>query len=124
MAIALRRPDYIIIYVSDMQRSTVFYRDILGLPLKFSTPGWTEFATDGITIALHIADKSERAVIEGRRPAGVGQLDFIVDNLQGAYEELKAQGVQFAMPPEKQPSGRTLAVLRDPDGFGVTLQQR
>ena len=26
--------------------------------------------------------------------------------------------------PDLQPSGRTLAVLHDPDGFGITLQQR
>ena len=41
--------NYQIVYVSDMQRSLSFYRDVLGIPLKFESPGWTEFATEGAT---------------------------------------------------------------------------
>ena len=41
------RVNYAIVFVSDMARSIVFYRDTLGLPLRFETPAWTEFATDG-----------------------------------------------------------------------------
>jgi catechol 2,3-dioxygenase-like lactoylglutathione lyase family enzyme len=37
--------DYTMIVVSDMQRSVEFYRDKLGIPLKFQSPDWTEFAT-------------------------------------------------------------------------------
>ena len=35
--------DYTMVVVSDMQRSVEFYRDKLGIPLKFQTPDWTEF---------------------------------------------------------------------------------
>ena len=31
------RLNYAIIFVSDMKRSVAFYRDILGLPLKFES---------------------------------------------------------------------------------------
>ena len=41
------RVSYAIVFVSDMKRSVSFYRDVCGLPLKFETPGWTEFATEG-----------------------------------------------------------------------------
>ena len=41
------RVNYAIVFVSDMKRAVSFYRDVLGLPLKFESPGWTEFATDG-----------------------------------------------------------------------------
>ncbi len=37
--------DYTMVIVSDMQRSVEFYRDKLGIPLKFQSPEWTEFAT-------------------------------------------------------------------------------
>jgi catechol 2,3-dioxygenase-like lactoylglutathione lyase family enzyme len=30
-----------------------FYRDVFGIHLKFESPGWTEFVTDGATLALH-----------------------------------------------------------------------
>jgi len=45
--------DYTMIIVSDMERSVEFYRDKLGIPLKFQTPDWTEFATGATTLALH-----------------------------------------------------------------------
>src|SRR6202022_1179665 len=54
MPIQLKQLDYVIVYVSDMQRSLAFYRDTLGLTLKFTSPGWTEFVTGATTIALHV----------------------------------------------------------------------
>src|SRR5437016_2685890 len=43
---ASMRVNYAIIFVSDMKRAVSFYRDVLGIPLRFESPGWTEFATD------------------------------------------------------------------------------
>lgn len=110
------------IYVSDMQRSTAFYRDILGLPLKFSSPGWTEFNNGGTTIALHRYMGSETGT--ARPSPGQATLVFVVDDLQGMYETLKADGVPFSLEPQRQPTGRIFGVCHDPDGFGITLQQR
>jgi lactoylglutathione lyase len=47
------RINYLIILVSDMARSVSFYRDIIGMPLRFDSPHWTEFDTEGATWALH-----------------------------------------------------------------------
>jgi catechol 2,3-dioxygenase-like lactoylglutathione lyase family enzyme len=122
MPIHLQTPDRIVIYVSEMERSTAFYRDTLGLPLKFTSPGWTEFSNGGTTLALHRHMAGEH----GAAQPGAGQatLVFVVDDLQSAYDTLQAEGATFAMAPQKQPSGLTFAVLQDPDGFGITLQQR
>ena len=38
--------DYTMVVVSDMDRSVEFYRDKLGIPLKFQSPDWTEFQTE------------------------------------------------------------------------------
>ncbi len=124
MSISLQKPDYIIVYVSDMQRSTAFYRDVLGLPMKFTSPGWTEFDTGETTLALHTTGDHKLPPHQGRPPAGQAHIGFIVDDIQSAYERLMAQDVHFSLPPQKQTSGLTLAVLHDPDGFGITLQQR
>jgi lactoylglutathione lyase len=124
MPIQLQKPDYIVIYVSDMQRSTAFYRDTLGLPLRFTSPGWTEFDTGSVTIALHTTGVEKLPAMPARPPAGQAHLGFVVDDLEAVYEELKARDVHFSLPPQKQPTGRTLAVLNDPDGLGITLQQR
>ena len=50
------RVNYAIVFVSDMKRSVAFYRDVIGLPLKFDSPEWSEFATEGATFALHRAE--------------------------------------------------------------------
>ena len=39
--------NYAIVFVSDIKRAVSFYRDVLGLPLRFESPEWTEFASDG-----------------------------------------------------------------------------
>ena len=122
MAIQLQTPERLVIYVSDMERSTAFYRDTLGLPLKFTSPGWTEFNNGGTTLALHRHMGGEAR--EGQPAAGQATLVFAVDDIQSAYEELQERGARFSMAPQKQTSGQTLAVLHDPDGFGITLQQR
>jgi catechol 2,3-dioxygenase-like lactoylglutathione lyase family enzyme len=41
------RVNYAIVFVSDMNRSVSFCRDVVGLPLKFESPEWTEFSTEG-----------------------------------------------------------------------------
>lgn len=124
MSIQLQKPDYVIVYVSDMQRSVAFYRDVLGLPLRMTSPGWTEFNTGSTTIALHMTGDQKLPPSHGRPPAGQAHLGFMVDDIQATYEALKAQDVFFSLPPQKQTSGVTLAVLHDPDGLGITLQQR
>ena len=123
MSLQLQKLDYIIIFVSDMQRSTEFYRELLGLPLKFSSPGWTEFATGSTTIALHPARDAAQSSLQGQSPAGQAQLGFQVDDLDTIYTSLQAQGVEFSLPPKQQPEGGIVAVLHDPDGLGITLRQ-
>ena len=36
---------YVIRFVADMDKAVKFYRDTLGLKLKFESPGWSEFVT-------------------------------------------------------------------------------
>ena len=40
------------IVVSDLKRSIEFYRDVLGVPLKYEADDWAEFATLGTRLAL------------------------------------------------------------------------
>src|ERR1700745_793907 len=51
---------YVIKFVADMDKAVKFYRDVLGLNLKFESPGWSEFATGEITVALHPGQESSR----------------------------------------------------------------
>ena len=44
---------YAIKFVAAMQEAVKFYRDVLGLTLKFESPGWSEFVTGETTLALY-----------------------------------------------------------------------
>src|SRR5260370_24737029 len=123
MSIRFQKPDYIIVFVSDMQRSTAFYQDVLGLPLKFTSPGWTEFNTGAITIALHRVGGETTTQQEPLPPPGNAHIGFIVDDLQSVYGDLKARGAFFSLPTQKQNSGVTLAVLHGPHRLRNTMQQ-
>ena len=118
--------DYAMVVVSDMRRSVEFYRDTLGIPLKFESPDWTEFLTGTTTLALHgggVQKQQSGSPAEGK-PAGGCSIGFNVENLDQAYEELKAKGVKFVMPPsEPEGQGIRLAVGLDPDGLHISFAQ-
>ena len=118
--------NYAMIIVSDMTRSIEFYRDTLGVPLKFESPEWTEFITGTTTLALHIGGPPPKPTgpPSGEKTAGSCSIGFNVPDLDQTYEELKAKGVRFVMPPTAQPEhGIKLAVALDPDGLGISFAQ-
>ncbi len=114
------------INVSDMGRSVKFYRETLGLKLRFESPGWSEFEVgNGVTLALHGgAQPSDSGVRSGEPVAGTASIGFGVENVDKACQELKAKGARFVMDPrDREREGVRLAVLVDPDGFPISLAQ-
>ena len=119
-----KHPDYVMVMVSDMKRSVSFYRDRLGLPLKFEAPDWTEFTTGTTTVALHGGAKPATGPAPKEQPAGSCSIGFNVKNLDETYHALKNKGVGFVMPPsDRQGEGIRLAVARDPDGLSISFAE-
>jgi len=122
----LTQLNYAMVIVSDMTRSVGFYRDTLGIPLKFESPEWTEFNTGSTTLALHIggAPPPQSGPPSGGKTAGSCSIGFNVPDLDQTFAELKAKGVRFVMPPTAQPeNGIKLAVALDPDGLGISFAE-
>jgi len=99
---------YVIKFVADMNKAVKFHRDVLGLPLKFESPGWSEFATGETVLALHPASE--------KNPPGKVELGFTVSDVDAFYREMSAKGVLFSMPPKKQDFGGVLAQFVDSEG--------
>ena len=116
------RVNYAIVFVSDMKRSVEFYRDVLGLPLKFETPGWTEFATDGATLALHACKESDAD--EYGRP-GRWRSGFSVSDLDAYHQRMVEKNVPCVQEPKELFDAR-IAMYLDPDGlpFSVGEEQK
>ncbi len=116
----MKKIDYTIVFVSDMKRSMEFYRDVLGLPLKFESPKWTEFATEGTTLALHGETKPAERSAGDHTPAGSCHPAFQVDHIDGFHEKMLARGVRCIQPPKLEDFGK-LAVYVDPDGLAISV---
>lgn len=89
-----RKVDDVFFNVDDMDQAVAFYRDTLGLAVKYQTADWTEFDGGSVTIALRRFGSGP----EGRPELGVGAgatLVFEVDDLETAREELEGRGVRF-----------------------------
>lgn len=104
---------HIIEFVSDMDRAVKFYRDVIGLPVKFQSPQWSEFATGDITLALHPASE--------KNPAGKLEMGFNVPDLHEFHREMQGKGVRFPMAPSKQDFGGMLAQFVDSEGAHVSV---
>jgi lactoylglutathione lyase len=118
--------DYVMVNVSDMSRSVAFYRDTLGLPVKFESPGWSEFETGPTTLALHgVASGGGSGGVAPAGPeAGTCSLGFSVESLDATYSELQKRGARFVLPPTEQTNeGIRLAVCIDPDSLAISFAE-
>ena len=115
------RVNYAIVFVSDMKRSVSFYRDVLGLPLRFESPGWTEFATDGATLALHPSKGSDAETDDSQEvPAGRCRPGLSVPNLDEFRKRMVERNVPCIQEP-KEVFGARIAQYVDPDGLALSV---
>jgi lactoylglutathione lyase len=105
------RVPYVIVLVSDMERSVSFYRDTLQIPLKFASPGWTEFATEGATLALHTSGEGGRC-----RPG------LRVPSLHEFHKRMMEKGVLCLEEP-KEVFGSWVAQYADPNDLPFSVSE-
>jgi len=107
--------------VSDMKRAVSFYRDVLGLPLRFESPGWTEFATDGATLALHKSDLAALNVDDPHLvPSGRCRPGLSVSDLEKFHARMIEKNVPCIQEP-KEVFGARIAQYLDPDGLAISV---
>ncbi|MFQ5705059.1 MAG: VOC family protein [Gemmatimonadales bacterium] len=115
------RVNYAIVFVSDMDRSVAFYRDVVGLELKFESPDWTEFATDGATLALHKShEPTDRAGGQDGMPAGRCRPGLQVPDLDEFHRRMLTHAVSCIQNPTEV-FGSRVAQYRDPDGLVISV---
>ncbi len=117
------RVNYAIVFVSDMERSVAFYRDVLELTPKFASPHWTEFATDGATIALHLGDgPGNDPANPGHTAAGRCRPGFCVQNLDAFHRRMADAEVVCIQEP-RETFGSLIAQYLDPDGLAFSVSE-
>ena len=116
------RVNYAIVFVSDMKRSVAFYRDVIGLPLKFDSPEWSEFATEGATLALHRSDGSPGREEESELPPGRCRPGISVRDLDAFHLRMVEHHVVCTQQP-KDLFGAKMAQYLDPDGLAISVSE-
>ena len=73
--------------VNDINTAKDFYKNVLGLALEDKVGGTTIHPPGGATAWMYQKD--------GHKPATYTMLDFVVNNIDVAYDELNSSGVEF-----------------------------
>ena len=117
--IAVERTDFVSVPVTDLDRSTAFYRDTLGLE-QIGHGGWPEFAL-GENVSLYLLDPTNIGqTFQGPHTASIA---LRVPDVGEARQALEAKGVKFFG--ETFDTGVChMAPFRDPDGNALMLHRR
>jgi len=132
MTIALQ---YCHITVNDVDESLGFYRDALGLEVR------NDVASGGFRwVTLGSSDQPDLGIVLSEPHAGRSQADgdmlqelltkgvlpmaiFCVDDLDAAFEKVRASGAEALQEPIDQPWGPRDCAFRDPSGNLVRISQ-
>ena len=103
-----------VLHVHDMDKALAFYRDVLGLPVRYAFDEYVEFDLSPATLALHHAARPE----ESTRGAG---LFLVVEDVDALTAQLQAKGLSPTQPLTDQDFGYRTVMYIDPFGNRVEL---
>jgi catechol 2,3-dioxygenase-like lactoylglutathione lyase family enzyme len=116
----VKRVDVITLFVADLDRSKVFYRDVFELPVLYEDDNSAVFRFENMAINLLKESEAHELV----KPAPVAsseagarfQFTITVDDVNEVCEELAAHGVALLNGPVNRPWGVRTACFADPGG--------
>jgi len=117
-SLGLAQIGQIAMLVQDIDRAVAFYRDVLKMQYLFSASTLAFFDCAGVRLMLSMPEP-------GQEHAGNSIIYFKVDDIDAAYSELAARGVQFEDSPHLIANMDTydlwMAFFRDSEGnlFGI-----
>jgi lactoylglutathione lyase len=123
------RLDMIGIFVNDLERMVIFYRDVLGFEIAWDGNGpYAEFKHEGIRFSMY-----ERAQLPGllgqvpTYPSGLnGTFELAIDLPTSADADLEFRrvvraGARVIYDPRNEPWGMHSAMIADPEGNMIEI---
>lgn len=98
-------------YVSDLKGAVKFYEETLGLEKKYEYSSYVGFECGGVEIGL-VPKLKEGQKVSPLSPS----VEFLVDDVEKVYKQLKNKGVKFIKELHDEPWGGRQATFTDPDG--------
>jgi len=119
------------VYVDDQEKALQFYTKVLGFAKKTDVRNgpyrWLTVVspddTEGIELQLALNDNpAAKAYQEAMFQQGQPAIMFFTEDVKGDYEQIKARGAEFVMPPT-QVTGSTITKLKDTCGNLIQISQ-
>jgi catechol 2,3-dioxygenase-like lactoylglutathione lyase family enzyme len=108
----------IVLFVTNPQKSALFYQEILDMKLVEESPTYVMFALkNGVMLGLWSRYTAEPRV---EMPAGGQELCFAAEDVDAVYTAWGKKHVTIAQKPEELDFGRTFVAL-DPDGHRIRV---
>ena len=117
--ITVERSDFVSIPVTDLERSTSFFRDTLGLE-QVGHGGWPEFQL-GENVSVYLIDME--AIGQKFSAPHTAHIALRVPDVEEARRELESRGVEFHGE-TRDSSVCHMAFFSDPDGNALMLHRR
>lgn len=114
----IKKVGNVILAVKDLDKSIVFYHEIIGLPIKKQRRSWVDLGTTGALLSLHPASLTAEHI--GSSIDNGITVGFLVGDVQSSVDELKEKGVEVFRDIVERDAGKN-AVILDPDGYLVSL---
>ena len=117
----------IVLFVEDVQRSKVFYHEVLGLEVEFEDDVSAGFKIEGLVFHVLQVDRA-RVQLQGEPTAtpGAGATAFLTHftyDVDALHADLVERRVSFFQEPTDQPWGMRTAYFKDPDGHVWEIAQ-
>lgn len=118
---------FVNLYTADIEAGLRFYRDLLGFEETFRTPRegipeHVELTLDGFDLGLGTVEAAKRVHGVDASPGSPAMVLVVwTDDVDTAFERLKAAGVPVVQAPRDSGNDNRNALLRDPDGNLVEI---
>ena len=113
----LKHLESVVLFVPDIDAAASWYADIFGTTVRHENPKYAFIQAPGLLIGFHPADR--------KCPGGVGGTSAYceVDRLDAAIKSLTDRGAKLFRGPGTTDFGATIALLVDPFGCTIGLNQ-
>lgn len=114
----LQAVDTVVLFVPDIEKAAKWYATLFDVEVEYENPKFAFIRAPGAIIGFHPAD--------AKCPGGVGgtTVYWTVASLTQALSELEARGARLLRGPGVTSLGDAVALLVDPFGCTIGLQQR
>jgi predicted enzyme related to lactoylglutathione lyase len=114
----LQAVDTVVLFVPDIEKAAKWYATLFGVDVEYENPSFAFIRALGVTIGFHPAD--------AKCPGGVGgtTVYWTVASLTHAVSALEEMGARLLRGPGVTSLGDAVALLVDPFGCTIGLQQR